>query len=180
MKRLNKLDAIDYKKLNIYIILRILEYISIHFKFFGSRKELELITGYHRDYLEGDEWSEKQKKGFALIPFSMIIKINDLYGKWGKMYKKLFFLWKTVRLDIFRNIDNLEEFNNKLLNDSELIMRLTEKTSNLYYRVVYTTCKKYKAKNNFVNKLTLFWRDEKTLVICNWDLEKLKNGSLFW
>lgn len=103
------------KDLNIYLVMNILSY----FELYVNNDLYNPFTLLHGN----------GKRSFTL-------KMNDLYGKFGYKFKKNFFIWKTCRMKVNRNLRITDSYINK---DKLVLITIIKNSTNLKYCLSYYT-----------------------------------------
>lgn len=146
-------------KLGIYEIFEILKFLELNIKICGSKSRIYLVY-YDRLYDDNGR--------FAICPcFVKIQRSMELYGKWGNYFKKNYFLWKTMQIEIRRKIRNQDEFTIQLCYDSSIILSKINYSWNVRFLIIYETNSKYSTdKNNLLN-LSFFWNENNSFFVTN-------------
>ena len=117
-----------WNKLGIYEILKILEYLYLEIRIDDSNTRYRLSTGY-----EVQIWGEHKvfKQKFDNV------SLKDIVGKWGNIFKRVFFLWKTCEIFITRIIRDENVIECKYKHDVEIIEALKKRTNHFLYKIRY-------------------------------------------
>jgi hypothetical protein len=115
------------KRLNIYIILEILKFLYLEIKIENKKKSFNLIFF--------ESVTHNNSKYIAYKPFKL--NFFDIFGKWGHYFKKIFFLWKTFEIDIYRDINNIEKLRLILFEDCKTINNLYSNSKTFLFRILY-------------------------------------------
>ena len=130
VKKRRTIKKHEFKELSIYTIFDILQYLYFSARIGGS-VEYPIV-------LKFVDWQASRKGVMSLGYPSPYWKLHDIYGKWGsKNLKKVYFLWKTFDLTIFKYINNEEEFKRLFQFHCSVIQKLSSNTRTLTYYISY-------------------------------------------
>jgi hypothetical protein len=139
-----------FSKLNIYVIKHILSFFEIKIYIHKKPKsKISLIIGYFDIFKNHGKNSDIFYEWGSNCGGSYKVDLFYLYGKWGNIFKKCFFLFETISICIFRY--EKTEIESKILNDLKLIKRFPKSIIKLYLEFEFSE-EEYQYINNLLRK----------------------------